>query len=345
MNKLELFGEVGNEINVDLVRSFLSKNKGQEVQFDISTMGGDLAQAITIHNLIKSHDALTVGNVVGLTASAGTVILAGCDKKKMSDNALFLIHNGWTSITGNTFDLQKTASDLMKNDAVMVKIYRESTGLQDERIRELMKASDWLTPSEALALGFVNEVYSSGIKIAASVLITEARTAQINSNLILKLQEKMKIFGKEKKDIPVMNVLALKDGNQALINAETVTTGVEIAPLGAMSLEDGEYELADGRKIVVTGGVVTEVKEMQAAAAADPAAETEAIVAAVSAIVAEEVGKIQAQIDELRKKTGSHTPVKGTVTAQVKPEKVDVTARLNAVVDGIRSKIVESRKA
>jgi hypothetical protein len=84
---------------------------------------------------------------------------------------------------------------------------------------------------------------------------------------------------------------------------------------------------------------------MAAAAAAEPAAETEAIVAAVSAIVAEEVGKVQAQIDELRKKTSSHVPAKGTVTAQVKPETVDVTARVNAVVDGIRSKIIENRKA
>lgn len=344
MNTLELFGEVGNEINVNLVRSFLNANKGNPVQFNISTMGGDLAQAITIHNLIKSHDGTTVGNVVGLTASAGTVILAGCDKRKISDNALFLIHNGWTSITGNTFDLQKTAGDLMKNDAIMVNIYRESTGLPDERIRDLMKASEWLTPWEALDLGFVDEIHMEEVRIAASVLITEARTAQINNSLILKLQEKMKIFGKEKKDVTsVLNVLALKDGKQALINAEVVAQGVEIAPLGAMALEDGEYELADGRKIVISGGVVTEVKELEMEAAA-PAAETEAIVAAVSAIVAEEVGKIQAQIDELRKKASTHVPAKGTVTAQA-AEKIDVTARVNAVVDGIRSKIVESRKA
>jgi ATP-dependent protease ClpP protease subunit len=343
MKILEVFGEVGNEITVDLVRSFLNENKDQPVEFQISTLGGNLATAITIHNLIKAHPHETIANIVGLTASAGTVIAAGCDKRKISDNALFLIHNGWTSVEGNVFDLQKTAGDLMKNDAIMVKMYREVTGLDEEKIKGLMKASDWLSPYEAKKYGFVDEIYSTGQKIAASLNV--AQRGQLSQLLINKLESKMKLFGKEKKDIPVVNILALKDGKNLLMNAEAAATGVELAPIGAATLEDGEFELADGRKIKVEGGVITEVMEV-APDMPDAKADTDTIVAAVAAIVKEEIAKVEASFDaKLAKISSQHKPVKGVVDNGGKKIVADITSRVNQVTAGIREEIVKSRNA
>ena len=122
MIKFELFNNVGESdgITVDKVKSFLNANKDQEIQFDISTLGGDLATAITIHDLIKTHPKKTIANIVGLTASAGTVIAIACDEVLMSDNALFLIHNGWKEMTGNVYDFQKAAADLMKSVSIVI---------------------------------------------------------------------------------------------------------------------------------------------------------------------------------------------------------------------------------
>ena len=345
----DLYNEVGQEggITVDAVKNFLNENKGQDIQFNISTLGGDLSTAITIHNLIKAHNGNTVANIVGLTASAGTVIAIACDEVKISDNALFLVHNGWREVTGNVYDLQRAASDLMKYDAMMIKIYNEKTGLPEEQIRSIMKASDWMSPEEAKSLGFVDTIEVSTHKIAASAILKEAQNSTINQQLITKLKEKMKIFGKEKKEVQKLNVLALKDGTNLLINAEAAGTGVEIAPLGAASLEDGEYELADGRKISVAGGVITEVKEMKEPEMAQ--ASTDEIVAAVSGIIAAEVAKVKAefttQLEDLKKISSTHKPAKATVvTAQVE-RPVSVVGKIQEITDGIRAKIEESRKA
>lgn len=345
METLELYNEVGSDITVDQVRSFLNTNKGKPVTFDISTLGGDLGTAITIHDLIRAHTGQTIANIVGLTASAGTVIAIACDEVIMSDNALFLIHNGWRSMNGNVFDFQKAAADLMKTDAIMVKMYREKTGLDDDKIKELMRASDWLSPDEALEYGFIDRVSSSGVKIAASVLLTEAQ-GKIKSELLTKLQDKMNLFGKAKRP-DVLNVLALKDGKSVLINAEIAATGVEVAPLGAMSLEDGEYELADGRKIVVTGGVITEVKELEAAAA-PAASETDAVVAAVLAVVQPALAKIEALETAMAAIKSTHVPVKGTGPANsgnASVKNIDVASRIGEVTAKIREGIENSRKA
>jgi ATP-dependent protease ClpP protease subunit len=343
MKTLELFGEVGNEITLDGVKNFINANKSEELNFKISTLGGNLASAITIHNLIKAHSQKTTAEIVGLTASAGTVIAIACDEVIMSDNSLFLIHNGWTNVTGNAFDMQKMAGDLMKNDAIMVKMYKDRTGKDEKLIKDLMKAADWLSPAEALKLGFVDKINYTGQKIAAS--FSAAQRNQLSKLLFTKLEEKMKIFGKEKKDVPVLNVLALKDGKQLLINAELPTTGAEVSPLGAATLEDGEYELADGKKITVAGGVITNVSEMEAIA------ETEAIVAAVTEVVKSEIAKVKAEIEasvkaELAAITSKHIPVKGA-GADNGGKKVafDIQSKIDSVTGAIREGIVNARKA
>jgi len=346
-NKLELFDTVGEEITVDLVKNFLNANKQNDVQFDISSLGGDLATAITIHDLIQQHPKNTTANIVGLTASAGTVIAIACDNIQMSDNALFLIHNGWKEVTGNVYDMQKAVTDLAKTDAIMIKIYREKTGLPDTQITTLMKASDWLSSSEALDYGFIDSVYSTGNKIAASAVITEARKAQINDLLLTKLKTKMtNIFKRDKAQAKVLNVLAMKDGKQCLVEGEAAV-GSEVAPLGATTLEDGEYELADGRKITVASGVITNISDPAAAPAPD--ASSAEVIAAVSALVVAEIAKVEAKVmAELGKIQSTHTPPKGTGPANApnaQATKPDVSAKIKEVTDGIMNKIAESRKA
>lgn len=343
MVKLELFDTVGENITVESVKSFLNANKDNDIQFDISSMGGDLAAGLTIHDLIKTHSKRTIANIVGLTASAGTVIAMGCDSVIMSDNALFLIHNGWQEMTGNVYDFQKAASDLMKMDAIMVKIYREKTGLEDNKIKDLMKASDWLSPYEAEQYGFIDQIKKSGVKIAASVLLASAKS-KINKQLLIKLEQKMKNPFKAKAE--VMNILALKGEQNLLINAEEIAAGVEVAPLGAMTLEDGEFELADGRKILVAGGVITEVIEIEAEVDEEKVDETEAIVAAVGEIVAEQIAAVKAEFEaKIAAIKSTHTPPKGKGPAAPKAQVEDVASKVNAVTDGIRKKIIETRKS
>lgn len=350
MKEFELYNEVGVEggITVDLVRNFLNANKTEDITFKIASLGGDLSQGILIHNLIKSHQGYTIAEIVGLTASAATIIAMGCDKIQMDDNALFLIHNGWTSVTGNSYDMQKVAGELQKNDAVMTKIYMEKTGLSNETISSLMKASDWLSPEEAKSYGFVDSIISTGKKIAASISISDA--AKMNEILITKLNIKMlKIFGKDKKEASVVHLLALKDGKNLLINAELPAQGVEVSPVGAATLDDGTYELADGRKIVVSGGTITEVTEV-----APPApmmdASVDAIVAAVGTVVADAVAtakdEIRAEMNAaLAKISSSHKPPKGGVGDGNKTPAQSVHSKVDAITAGIRKQIEESRKA
>lgn len=332
-----------NCISVFTFKNFLNKNKNEELFFNISTLGGDLGAGLTIHDLIKAHPKKTVANIIGLTASAGTVIAMGCDEITISENALFLVHNGWKGpITGNVYDFQKAASDLMKMDTVMENIYHDRTHLGIIKIRQLMKASDWLSATEAKKYGFVDQIISSDTKIAASALIAGAKD-KITDLLLTKLEEKMAIFGGKGKE--TLNVLALKNGKNLLIKAEDVKKDVEVAPLAGMTLEDGEYELADGRKIIITGGIITEVVEESA----ETEASTAEIIAAVSAVVVTEVAKVKAEMEtafnaKLAGISSNHKPPKGGEHKGGNASAGNVHVNIGKITKGIHDKIKEARE-
>lgn len=342
MVNFELFDEVGTDITIDQVRSFLNANKSEDINFQIASLGGNLGVGLLIHDLIKSHPGKTTAEIIGHTASAATVIAMGCDEVVMNENALFLIHNGWMSAEGNKYDLQKIASNLEKNDAIMTKIYRNKTGLKDDQITSLMKAEDWMSASEAFEMGFVDRVESSIMQIAASIYSRQKKL--LSESIINKLQNKMDLFKSKKKDGKI-NILALADGNNVVINAEEAEKGVEIVPVGAMTLEDGEFELADGRKIVVAGGVITDVTEVEPEAGTE--LDVDAVVDAVGDVVAKAINeveaKLNAKIEALKVSGSSHTPDKGKGADNSKKEFATPHAKIKEITNGVFDKIKKDR--
>lgn len=343
MNVFDLFdnefGGIGEAITVDLVKKNLSKAKGGPVTFRISTLGGDANEGIMIHDLIKEYKGETKAIIYGMTASAGTIIAMGCDT--VESRSLFLIHNSNTDINGNSKTLRKAIKELDHIDNKMISIYKNKTGLSDNVIRELMAREDWLTPSEAKEFGFVDLIQEDEFKIAAS--IKRLDNIDFSNILITKLKNKMfKFKAKKEGDNPF--VLALKDGISILADAEEPAEGVQVSPIGQATLEDGEYELSDGRIIVVSGGVISEVKEKEE----EPSASGEEIIEAVAEMITESEAKIEAIIESKIKAMksqikSSHTPFKSERTDS--GPKASVHDKISQAVEAINNKIEESKKA
>lgn len=340
MLEFNLIGNIGSDITPQLINSYLAEANGEDITFYIASLGGSLSDGRTIYGLIKNYKGKTRGVIIGDTASAGTVAILGCNTVDCDSNSPFLIHNSWDPEGGNASELRKKAVNLERQDKTMISIYKDKTGLPEAKIIELMAKEDWLLPTEAKQYGFIDNIIEAKYKVAAYI----AQPGQISNELLTKLKNKMGLFNKKnEKNYP----LALKDGNMLVINAEEVAANVEVMPLGAMTLEDGEYELSDGRMIVISGGMITEVKEVGDPAATGGEAETEAIVEAVSEVVVAEIDKIRAEFDEkLGKISSKHQPPKSKETNPgQKGAQASVKSSVKEITDGIRQKIVESRKA
>lgn len=146
----------------------------EKIIVNIDSLGGDLFDAISIHDILVSHPAKVEVNIFGMTASAATVIAMAGDVIRMSDNALLLVHRSSMLAMGNKNDLETALDDLTKYDDKIANIYAKRTGKSKEYHLEQMDknngAGEWLTPQDAKEMGYVDEVFEPAEKkVAASV--------------------------------------------------------------------------------------------------------------------------------------------------------------------------------
>ncbi len=134
----------------------------------INSGGGDVFAGQAIYSMLKRHPAQKNVYVDGLAASIASVIAMAGDTVFMPKNAMMMIHKAWTMAIGNANDLRKLADDMDKIDESILTTYQDKTGLEPEKIIEMVNAETWLTAEEAVALGFA-DVIEETKQIAASL--------------------------------------------------------------------------------------------------------------------------------------------------------------------------------
>lgn len=146
-------------VNKSEVLRALKGNSYSQINLVISSIGGEIDEALVIRDLLKSYPANVTTYLTGLCASAATVLSDAGNSIVMSRACIYMIHKPlfeWTG--GNSDELRKDAEILDQWENIAVDIYVKKTGLPESEVRLLMKEESWLGPDEALSLGFVDEV-------------------------------------------------------------------------------------------------------------------------------------------------------------------------------------------
>ena len=134
----------------------------------INSGGGDVFAGQAIYSMLKRHPAQKNVYIDGLAASIASVIAMAGDTIYMPKNAMLMIHKAWTMAIGNAHDLRKLADDMDKIDESILSTYQAKTGLEAEKILDLVNAETWMNAEEAVALGFA-DVIEGTQPIAASM--------------------------------------------------------------------------------------------------------------------------------------------------------------------------------
>lgn len=181
---IEIFGIIGDPYSYDeenknntlaKLHSELNKLKELKVsQIDvlINSPGGDVNDALAIYDYLKDHPATVTTYINGMCASAATIIFCAGTNRKISKNALFLIHKCSSIIWGNENELKAELESQRKVNDRLVDIYVENSTTSKEDIIELMNVNNgsgkWINATEVKNMGFA-EVYNETKKVALSV--------------------------------------------------------------------------------------------------------------------------------------------------------------------------------
>lgn len=140
----------------------------ETINLYVNSPGGSVFEGITIHNMLKRHNAKVIAHVDALAASIASVIIMAADEIRMPSNSMLMIHNPWTFAIGNAAELRKQADDLDRIGESAIKSYLNKAGdkVDEENLREMLDAETWLSADEAYELGLCDVVEESNDMVA-----------------------------------------------------------------------------------------------------------------------------------------------------------------------------------
>ncbi|MEO0966543.1 MAG: head maturation protease, ClpP-related [Planctomycetota bacterium] len=164
------------EVSAHDVIKQLAEAPDAPVVVDINSYGGEVFDALAIHNVLLRRDDVTI-NILGVAASAATVIAMAGQTINMAANASFMVHLPWSVAIGAAGDMRKEADVLDKIGEQLALTYAARTGQAMDEVMALLEAETWMTAEKALAAGFITDITPAS-RIAAQARIPAGRFAR-----------------------------------------------------------------------------------------------------------------------------------------------------------------------
>ncbi len=172
-NVLYLTGEVGFYddstdcfLAADVIYALMGTDPSAPISVHINSPGGWAMEGAAIYALLSFRPGRVDVVVEGVAASAGSLIAMAGETVSMAPGSVMMIHDP-RCLTFGPADAHKKSIDEMETLAASyAQIYAQKSGKSVAECRNLMRSEIWLTPEQAVAEGFADEVLEVKKKIA-----------------------------------------------------------------------------------------------------------------------------------------------------------------------------------
>lgn len=148
----------GEGVTAKRIAAALRSMGSGPVTVNVNSPGGDMFEGLAIYNLLREHKGEVTVKVIGLAASAASIIAMAGDKVQIGRSAFLMIHNAWVMAIGNRNELRDVADTLEPFDRAMASIYAARTGQDEKAMGKLMDRETWIGGSDAVEEGFADEL-------------------------------------------------------------------------------------------------------------------------------------------------------------------------------------------
>jgi ATP-dependent Clp protease protease subunit len=158
----EVDDDLANVITAQLL--FLeSEDADKDICLYVNSPGGSAYAGMAIYDTMQyvRPDVSTI--CIGMGMSAAAMILAGgAPGKRMAlPNSKVMIHQGSAGFRGTPADIEIHAQEVLAMTRRMAEILAKHTGQPYEKVMSDIDRDRFMTPSEALAYGLVDEIVSA----------------------------------------------------------------------------------------------------------------------------------------------------------------------------------------
>lgn len=170
-----LFGEVWTYSAEDIVQKLLEMNKendSEPINFIINSPGGvvyDMFSIVDTMNLIK---APIHTYVIGLAASAASVIASCGEKRFITENSQFMLHEVSSGAFGNIANMKDQMEQIEELNNKFLSVLAKNTGKDIETLKKNINKTDlFLNAKESVKFGLCDEIIKE--KAFAEVKLSE----------------------------------------------------------------------------------------------------------------------------------------------------------------------------
>ncbi|HDA1660337.1 TPA: head maturation protease, ClpP-related [Staphylococcus aureus] len=128
----------------------------EDINVIINSGGGDVYSGSEIYTSLKTYPGKVNIKIVGVAASAASVIAMAGDHIEISPTAQMMIHNAWTMAMGDTNEMQKAVDMLDSVNRGIANAYINKTGKTEDEILSLMNKETWFNAQDAVEHGFAD---------------------------------------------------------------------------------------------------------------------------------------------------------------------------------------------
>lgn len=248
--------------SADAIHKVFDENPEEtEFKFNINCDGGSVSEGLRIYDVLRTSGKTLFCNIEGGCHSMAIVLLLAAPKENRSanPNSRALIHE----VRGGSWDILKAdelrtlADEIEREQNAILDIYAERTGYDRAELEVLMKEEKMRTAQEMLQYGFISKIntYSTNLK-PKNQMSKPTKTVQDILNEAKALGKKLLNLAE---GTPEPVNFEFKDAEgMVLFSTEKEDDSIAV---GDAATPDGTFTLPDGRTVIISGGVITEIKE------------------------------------------------------------------------------------
>lgn len=151
----------GGGVTAKKVAAQLRAIGDRPVEVQINSPGGDMFEGLAIYNVLREHPQDVTIKVMGMAASAASIIAMAGDTVQIGAASFLMIHNCWVYAAGNRHDMQEVADFLAPFDQAMADVYAQRSRQPVADCAKWMDAETYMSGSTAIERGFADELLSS----------------------------------------------------------------------------------------------------------------------------------------------------------------------------------------
>lgn len=154
---------------------------------NINSPGGSYFEGAAIYTVLQQYTGKVVVNILGVAASAASIIAMAGDEISISPAASIMIHNAQAGAMGDRHDFEDMAKGLAEIDSAIRAVYAARTGLSDSALDKMMTplTGTWLAGKTAVDKGFADKLMEDNDVVADARAPGKIRSARAQFDAIL----------------------------------------------------------------------------------------------------------------------------------------------------------------